>query len=103
MRATHKRNRLGVHSPRRFLIHGGSRIWSDELPVIPSEGAKRRSRGIAVVLAERLSVGTPAIPRLAALARNDKRSRHSIDPSARANRSCDAVSGGTWRAKCVRG
>src|SRR5213075_1778723 len=40
-------------------------------PVIPSEGAKRRSRGIAVVLAEWLSIGTAAIPRLAALARND--------------------------------
>src|SRR6478735_3098367 len=39
--------------------------------VIPSEGAKRRSRGIAIVLAERLSIGTAAIPRLAALARND--------------------------------
>ena len=30
-------------------------------PVIPSEGAKRRSRGIAVVLAEWLSMGTAAL------------------------------------------
>ena len=88
-------NRLGVHAPRRFLIHGCSRISSDELLVIPSEGAKRRSRGIAIVRAERLSVGIPAIPRLAALARNDRRSRYSIDPSASANRWCDSVSGGT--------
>ena len=55
----------------------------------------RTAGGIAVMLAEWFSVGTPAIPRLAALARNDKRSRYSIDPSASANRWCDSVSGGT--------
>src|SRR4051812_32676354 len=44
---------------------------NDTSPVIPSEGAKRRSRGIAIVLAEWLSSGMAALPRLAALARND--------------------------------
>ena len=57
---------------------GGGDSWA----VIPSEGAKRRSRGIAVVAAEELSIGTTAIPRLAALARNDnaasERERRSI-------------------------
>src|SRR5207344_2312976 len=43
--------------------------------VIPSQGAKRRSRGIAVVLAEWACIWTAAIPRLATLARNDSNDR----------------------------
>ena len=50
--------------------HPEERI-DEALPVIPSEGAKRRSRGIAVVRVEWLSIGTVAIPRLAAIDRND--------------------------------
>ena len=60
------------------------------LAVIPSEGAKRRSRGIAVILAEWLSIGTTAIPRLAALARNDSALTVFTRPTRRASaaRSC---------------
>jgi TonB family protein len=46
--------------------------WSScERRVIPSGAPKARSRGIAVIPVEGPSVGTAAIPRLAALARND--------------------------------